>query len=160
MVVVIGHEADKVASALEGLPVHLVFNPDYAQGQASSVGVGVAALDADVTDLLIALGDMPLLSAPLLDRLVQSHLDREDHHRCITLPTSDRKRGNPVLWGKAFFPELAAMTGDSGGRQLLDDHQAVQNLVPCDDPAILRDVDTADALALMMHEMAMPEGQS
>ena len=52
------------------------------------------------------------------------------------------------------------MTGDSGGRQLLDDHQAVQNLVPCDDPAILRDVDTADALALMMHEMAMPEGQS
>jgi molybdenum cofactor cytidylyltransferase len=103
---------------------------------------------------------MPLLSAPLLDRLAQSHLDREDHHRCITLPTSDGKRGNPVLWGKAFFPELAAMTGDSGGRQLLDDHQAVQNLVPCDDPAILRDVDTADALALMMHEMAMPEGQS
>ncbi len=74
----------------------------------------------------------------------------------------------PVLWGKAFFPELAAMTGDSGGRQLLDDHQAVQNLVPCDDPAILRDVDTADALAVMMREMATdhandkesPESQS
>ena len=46
------------------------------------------------------------------------------------------------------------MTGDSGGRQLLDNHQAVQNLVPCDDLAILRDVDTADALAVMMREMA------
>ena len=46
------------------------------------------------------------------------------------------------------------MTGDSGGRQLLDDHQSVQNLVPCDDPAILRDVDTADALMVMMREMA------
>ena len=46
------------------------------------------------------------------------------------------------------------MTGDSGGRQLLDDHQAVQNLVPCDDPAILRDVDTADVLAVIMQEMA------
>jgi hypothetical protein len=37
---------------------------------------------------------------------------------------------------------------------LLDDHQAVQNLVPCDDPAILRDVDTTDELAVMMQEMA------
>jgi molybdenum cofactor cytidylyltransferase len=111
-------------------------------------------LDVDVTDLLIALGDMPLLSAQLLGRLMQNHLDRDDHHRCITLPTSGGKRGNPVLWGKAFFPELAAMTGDSGGRQLLDDHQAVQNLVPCDDPAILRDVDTTDELAVMMQEMA------
>jgi molybdenum cofactor cytidylyltransferase len=154
LIVVIGHEADKVASALDGLPVQLVFNPDHAQGQASSVGVGVAALEADITDLLIALGDMPLLSTSLLEKLVQNHLDRDDHHRCITLPTSDGKRGNPVLWGKAFFPELAVMTGDSGGRQLLDDHQAVQNLVPCDDSAILRDVDTADALAVMMREMA------
>ena len=150
----IGHEADKVASALDGLPVQLVFNPDHAEGQASSVGAGVAALDADITDLLIALGDMPLLSAPLLEKLMESHLDRNDHHRCITLPTSDGKRGNPVLWGKAFFPELASMSGDSGGRQLLDDHQAVQNLVQCDDPAILRDVDTADALMVMMREMA------
>ena len=91
-------------------------NPDHAQGQASSVGVGVAALDADITDLLIALGDMPLLSPPVLEKLMQNHLDRDDHYRCITLPTSDGKRGNPVLWGKAFFPELAAMTGDSGGR--------------------------------------------
>ena len=72
----IGHEADKVASALDGLPVQLVFNPDHAQGQASSVGVGVAALDADITDLLIALGDMPLLSPPLLEKLMQNHLDR------------------------------------------------------------------------------------
>ncbi|MDC0607010.1 NTP transferase domain-containing protein, partial [bacterium] len=154
LIVVIGHEADKVASALDGLPVQLVFNPDHAEGQASSVGAGVAALDADITDLLIALGDMPLLSAPLLEKLMESHLDRNDHHRCITLPTSDGKRGNPVLWGKAFFPELVSMSGDSGGRQLLDDHQAVQNLVQCDDPAILRDVDTADALMVMMREMA------
>ncbi len=83
-----------------------------------------------------------------------THFDLDAHHRFITLPTSGGKRGNPVLWGKAFFPELAAMTGDSGGRQLLDDHQAVQNLVPCDDPAILRDVDTADVLAVIMQEMA------
>ena len=153
LIVVIGHEADKVAAALEGLPVRLVFNPDHASGQAASVGVGVAALDADVTDVLIGLGDMPLLPVPLLDMLVQNHLDRDDHQRCITLPTSDGKRGNPVLWGKAFFPELSALTGDSGGRQLLDDHLAAQNLVSCDDQAILRDVDTADALAAITREM-------
>ena len=111
LIVVIGHEADKVASALDGLPVQLVFNPDHAQGQASSVGVGVAALDADITDLLIALGDMPLLSTSLLEKLVQNHLDRDDHHRCITLPTSGGKRGNPVLWGKGVFPRACRHDG-------------------------------------------------
>ena len=153
LIIVIGHEADKVAAALKGLPVTLVFNPDHARGQAASVGVGVGVLDADVTDVVIALGDMPLVSPEVLELLVQNHLQLDDHQRCITLPTKAGKRGNPVLWGRAFFPELSTLTGDSGGRQLLDDHLAAQNLVNCDDPAIFQDVDTAEALAAMTRDV-------
>ena len=153
LIIVIGHEADKVAAALDGLPVALVFNPDHASGQAASVGVGVGALDGDVTDVLIGLGDMPLVSPAVLETMVQNHLERDDHQRCITLPTNAGRRGNPVLWGRAFFPELSALTGDSGGRQLLDDHVAAQNLVECDDPAIFQDVDTVEALAAMTRDV-------
>ena len=63
MTVVIGYQADEVAAALVGLPVHLLFNPDFAAGQGHSVAAGVSALDGAVTDALIALGDMPLISA-------------------------------------------------------------------------------------------------
>ena len=146
IVVVLGHEADKVAAALADLPVRMVFNPDHASGQGSSVATGAGALGADVTDGLICLGDMPLLDPSIFTMLADAHLDRSDHKRLITLPVFEGKRGNPVIWGQAFFADLSSLAGDAGGRQLLDDHQAAQNLVPCDSPAIIRDVDTAEAL--------------
>ena len=152
IIVVVGYESDKVAAALEGLPVQLVFNPDHATGQGSSVGVGVEALDNNVTDAMIGLGDMPLLSSTLLDSLIHTHIGREGHACNITVPAFEGQRGNPVLWGRTFFPELITLAGDRGGRQLLNDHKAAQHLIACDHSSVLRDVDTLDALAAIVSE--------
>ena len=152
IIVVVGYESDKVAAALEGLPVQLVFNPEHATGQGSSVGVGVEALDNNVTDAMIGLGDMPLLPSTLLDSLIQKHIGREGHACNITIPAFEGQRGNPVLWGKTFFPELITLAGDRGGRQLLNDHTAAQHLITCDHSSVLRDVDTVDALAAIVSE--------
>ena len=149
MTVVIGHQADEVAAALAGLPVHLLFNADFAAGQGHSVAAGVGVLDGTVTDVLIALGDMPLISAEMVQNLVASHLACEDHQRRITLPSYDGKRGNPVIWGSAFFPELKHLCGDAGGRQVLQDHLAAHNPVEISSSAMFRDIDTpADLQAL------------
>ena len=148
----IGYEADKVAAALEGLPVQLVVNLDHAAGQGSSVGVGVEALDGKITDAMIGLGDMPLLPSTLLDSLIQTHIGHEGHAFNITIPVFKGQRGNPVLWGKTFFPELITLAGDRGGRQLLNDHKAAQHLIACDHSSVLRDVDTVDALAAIVSE--------
>ena len=152
IIVVVGYESDKVSAALEGLPVQLVFNPDHANGQGSSVGVGVEALDNNVTDAMIGLGDMPLLSSTLLDSLIHTHIGREGHACNITVPAFEGQRGNPVLWGRTFFPELITLAGDRGGRQLLNDHKAAQHLIACDHSSVLRDVDTVDALAAIVSE--------
>ena len=152
IIVVVGYESDKVAAALEGLPVQLVFNPEHATGQGSSVGVGVEALDNNVTDAMIGLGDMPLLSSTLLDSLIHTHIGREGHACNITVPAFEGQRGNPVLWGRTFFPELITLAGDRGGRQLLNDHKAAQHLIACDHSSVLRDVDTVDALAAIVSE--------
>ena len=155
IIVVVGYESDKVAAALEGLPVQLVFNPDHATGQGSSVGVGVEALDNNVTDAMIGLGDMPLLPSTLLDFLIHTHIGREGHACNITIPAFEGQRGNPVLWGKTFFPELITLAGDRGGRQLLNNHKAAQHLIACDHSSVLRDVDTVDALAAIVSEAEM-----
>ena len=152
IIVVVGYESDKVAAALEGLPLQLVFNPDHATGQGSSVGVGVEALDNNVTDAMIGLGDMPLLPSTLLDFLIHTHIGREGHACNITIPAFEGQRGNPVLWGKTFFPELITLADDRGGRQLLNDHKAAQHLIACDHSSVLRDVDTVDALAAIVSE--------
>ena len=142
MTVVIGYQADEVAAALVGLPVHLLFNPDFAAGQGHSVAAGVSALDGAVTDALIALGDMPLIFPEMVQNLVEAHLACDDHQRRITLPSCDGKRGNPVIWGSAFFPELKQLRGDTGGRQVLQDHLVLHNLVEISSSAIFCDIDT------------------
>ena len=142
LTVVIGHQADQVAAALADLPVRLLFNPDFAAGQGHSVAAGVGGLDSAVTDVLIALGDMPLISVETLQNLTAAHLACVDHQRRITLPSCEGKRGNPVIWGGAFFPELQQLRGDAGGRQVLQDHIAAQNPVEISSTAIFRDVDT------------------
>ena len=156
LTVVIGHQADQIAAALVDLPVHLLFNPDFAAGQGHSVAAGVDGLDSEVTDVLIALGDMPLISAETVKNLAAAHLACVDHQRRITLPSCDGKQGNPVIWGDAFFPELKQLSGDAGGRQLLQDHLAAQNPLEISSPAIFRDIDTPADLQAVRIDAILP----
>ena len=78
--------------------------------------------------------------------LILAHLACSEHQRCITLPNYKGNRGNPVLWGAAFFPELKELRGDIGGRKLLQDHFAAHNSVEIATPAILHDIDTLSDL--------------
>ena len=156
LTVVIGHQADQVAAALDQLPVNLLFNPQFAAGQGHSVAAGITGLDDSVTDVVIALGDMPLVSIETLRQLIAAHQACVDHQRRITLPSCAGKRGNPVIWGSAFFPELKQLHGDSGGRQVLQDHLAAHNLVESTASTIFQDIDTPAELQAVSGHRAAP----
>jgi len=146
VIVVVGDQADRVTAALAGLDVQLVRNPDFAQGMSTSLRAGIAAAGA-ARGALIVLGDMPMITAAHLDALITAVGDAGDD--AILVPTCERKRGNPVLWPQHDFAEIAALTGDVGARALLERHADRVRLVPLDDPAILTDVDTPEALAAL-----------
>lgn len=148
VVVVTGHRADEVAHALRDLPVTFVHNPDYAQGMATSLRAGISHVPhADAA--VVCLGDMPRVTAHHIDRLIAAF---DPTTAPIVVPTHDRKRGNPVLWARRFFPEIEDLRGDVGARALLDRHADQVHLLAIDDPAILLDVDTPQALALLRSE--------
>lgn len=150
VIVVVGHDGNRLRAALAGLPVLIVDNPDYAEGLSSSLRAGISALPSDVQAALICLGDMPKIAPALLNRLIDCHAPLEG--RGIIVPTSDGKRGNPVLWDNAFFGAMAALTGDSGARRLIDQHPEQLCEVPVGDPAVLYDVDTPDRLAQLQYD--------
>ena len=126
--VVTGHEAGRVRSALADLDVTVVHASDYDAGQGHSVARGVAAVreaHPDATGVLVALGDMPDVSALSVDRLVAAF---------------GGERGNPVLFGAEYFDALATTAGDTGARALLlggDDSVLVETA----DPGVRRDID-------------------
>lgn len=150
IIVVLGHQAEAVAACLDGLPVRFVMNAGFADGQAGSVAAGVAALDDKVTDAMIVLADLPLLTPALLQDLQHRHLANSRHEQLITLPVRNqdgqRQIGHPVIWGRGFFPDLQKLKGDQGGRQIWADHPAMINQIEVEDASLFIDTDTPDAL--------------
>jgi molybdenum cofactor cytidylyltransferase len=125
VIVVTGHQREQVETALAGLPVQLVHNPDFADGLGTSVKAGIAAVPTDVDGAIVCLGDQGAL---------------------VVMPTFEGKRGNPVLWSRRFFPDLMAIEGDVGARYLIGRYSEAVVEVPLEGKAALVDVDTPEAL--------------
>ncbi|MFB6220515.1 MAG: NTP transferase domain-containing protein [Halolamina sp.] len=138
-VAVLGHGYNRVASALDPVGIASVHNPNYEDGQATSVARGVAwARDHEADAALFALGDMPWVAAEtyrtVIDRWRASGAD-------IVVPEHAGKRGNPVLFDAVHFDALESVSGDVGGRELIARNPVER--VAVDDPGIHRDVDRA-----------------
>src|SRR5204863_1855535 len=144
VLVVTGHQRERVETALAGLPVSFVHNPHYAEGLGTSLKAGIAALPAEVDGVVVCLGDMPQVDAALIDRLIGA-FDPEKGALAV-MPTIDGRRGNPVLWARRFFPDLMANEGDVGARHLIDRYGEAVAEVPVAGNAALVDVDTPEAL--------------
>ncbi len=145
IVAVLGNMAGAVDAALGKLPVERVENPDFADGLSTSLKRGLAALPAESDGVIVCLGDMPLIAGRDLDRLIAAFNPIEG--RAIVVPTRRGKRGNPVLWSRQFFPEMMALSGDSGARRLVDEHADLVAEIEMDSDSVLIDIDTPQALA-------------
>jgi molybdenum cofactor cytidylyltransferase len=151
VVVVTGHQRDKVEAALAGLPVKFVHNPHFADGLGTSLKAGIAALPAEADGAIVCLGDMPQVDAALIDRLIGAF--DPDHGALVVLPTIDGKRGNPVVWSRRFFPDLMTVEGDVGARYLIGRYTEAVAEVPLTGTAALTDVDTPEALEAVRAEL-------
>lgn len=145
VIVVTGHQSARVAAALEGLPVRLVHNEDYATGMASSLRAGIAAVPEEVAGALVVLGDMPLMEPQLLDRLMSAHDAAEG--RLIVVPVASGTRGHPVLWSRRYFADLMALEGDVGARHVLAQNQEAVAEIDAGGVGAFLDVDTPHLLA-------------
>jgi molybdenum cofactor cytidylyltransferase len=151
VIVVTGHQRERVEAALKGLDVKLAHNGDFADGLSTSLKVGIAAVPADVDGAIVCLGDMPQVNAQLIDRLLAA-FDPEKG-ALVVVPTIDGKRGNPVVWSRRFFPELAGLDGDVGARHLIASYPEAVTELPLVGKAALVDVDTPDALKAVRAEI-------
>ncbi len=155
VLVVLGHMAEEVETALAGRPVRYVHAPDYAEGLAASLKAGIAAVPPECAAAVVCLGDMPLVTGRMIDRLLAAYDPTEG--RRIVLPTFRGKQGNPMLWDRSFFPEILEITGDSGARFLVGKHLEVVAEIEMADDAVLRDFDTTESLATLPARLR-PEG--
>jgi len=90
---------------------------------------------------------MPMVGGGVLDRLIAAFDPLEG--RAICVPVWNGKRGNPVLWARRFFAEMAELAGDVGAKHLIGEHADLVAEIPMADDAVLTDIDTPEALAAL-----------
>lgn len=152
VLVVLGHQQHEVRQALRGLKVRFAHNPDFALGLSTSLKAGLAALPGEAAGAVVCLGDMPGVTTALIDRLIAAFDPIEG--RAIVVPTRHGKRGNPVLWARAFFAEMQAVSGDVGARHLIGEHAGSVVEIEADSDGPLQDIDTPEALAAYTEAVA------
>lgn len=142
VIVVTGAGRTGVEAALGNLDVEPVFNPNYAEGQSTSLGVGLRALSGDVPAALMLLTDQPLLTVDDLRIIVSAYAKTEP---AIVVPIYGKMRGSPVLFRRDLFPELLKVSGDHGGRSVIDEHLDEAVFVEMPNPLAGQDIDTPEA---------------
>lgn len=138
VVVVLGHDAARVRAALPAGDVLVVENPAYADGLSMSLRVGLDALPEDVTGVVVALADQPLVTATHLRRIADA---ARATGTMIAVATYDGQRSNPTYFARSCFNELRAVSGDAGGRIVIARHPADVVSVEMGDASASLDVD-------------------
>jgi molybdenum cofactor cytidylyltransferase len=139
VIVVTGAHAELVEAELHDLPVVVIHNPDWQQGQSTSVKTGLNALPANTGGAIYLLADQPQVTPHVIGALVERHAATLAR---VIAPLAGDRRANPVLFDRATFGDLHAIRGDSGGRVLFTKYQV--EYVPWHDESLLLDVDTED----------------
>lgn len=151
ILVVTGHEQERVHELLKNKPYRLVENPDYRQGMSSSIKAGVAAARPDAAGFMICLADMPLIRAAEYNLLAESLVSAlKTDPDAIIQPRFGEQAGNPVLFSARYRAALLALEYPEGARPVVQANR--KHIVPVQMPteAVLRDADTPEAYQTLL----------
>jgi len=135
--VVTGAQATQVEAAVRDLPVRIVRNEDWNNGQSTSIRAGIHALPTEVGGAIFLLADQPQISGAVIRALLETHAAQL--HPIVAPLVQMERRANPVLFDRATFPDLLTLEGDVGGRAIFSRYRV--EFMPWHDDSLLLDVD-------------------
>ena len=143
VIVVLGAGAAALRREIKQVKVRIIENALYREGMSTSLKTGLQAVSPRAQAVIVLLADQPLVSHSTIDALIDKYLESGS---LIVAPVYGGKRGNPVLFDRSLISELAAVTGDKGGREIIERHPDHLATVPFESTLIGSDIDTWDDL--------------
>ena len=140
LVVVTGAHHEEVVTALNGLPVEAVYNPEWREGMGSSIRTGAIRTNAQCRAILLMLCDQPAISRADFSALVDTWVSRPE---CIAAAEYAGTCGAPAIFPGIFREKLMCLSGDEGAKRIIKNAQCVSAVKM---PSAEFDVDTPDDL--------------
>ncbi len=145
VVLVLGHQAEQVRESLAPIRGHsklnIVFNPRYREGMSTSLIAGLTRVGKGCERIMVILGDMPHLTAGLIDEL---RLKVESSNCPLGAVAVYGRRSHPVVIGREFFGAVHGLSGDMGARSLFQEYSDRVLLVEAGDTYDASDIDTPE----------------
>ena len=139
VVVVVGSHAGEAAAELQTLAVTIVENPAWPEGMSTSMRAGLSALPADADAAILLPVDQPRLTSQHLWAMSAAY---QASGKPIVVSTFHGQRSSPTLFDRTLFGQLLRVTGDVGGRPVVDANPDLVETVEAADERTLFDVDT------------------
>lgn len=120
----------------------IVMNESPEKGISHSIQLGIQALlekKEHFVGILFAVCDQPYLSKESLLKLVTAYQKSEKTIACLCY---GERMGNPVIFHPKYIEELLALSGDTGGKQVLRRHEDEVLFVEVNEEKELFDIDT------------------
>ena len=143
VIVVIGHEAEKIRRELNEFQLNFVYNPNFSEGMTTSIKYGVKVVSHECDVLLICLGDMPFINTSEINKLIHAYVkNRIKGEGLIVVPVFKRQRGNPVLFSIEFQNDILEHKKESGCKEIIMQNSDSVMEIEMDNEKMLLDVDT------------------
>jgi len=142
VIVVLGANEDAIKPTIKTTPVTIIYNPDWHEGMASSIRLGVKEIQKSapaVTSVILMLCDQPFVDVNLLNTLVEIKTTSEAD---IVASAYNNTIGVPVLFGSTYFDDLLSLRGQEGAKKLLMKHK--EGVVSVPFPLGSVDIDTVE----------------
>jgi molybdenum cofactor cytidylyltransferase len=137
--VVTGAYRNQVVNVIKDLPITIIFNPNWKDGQSTSVKAGIRAIHEDIEAVIFILADQPFVDKSIINALIDAYKQTK---KSIIIPTVNHQNTNPVLFARTTFPELLNLSGDTGGRKLFRSFDTF--LLSWTDEKLIFDIDTIE----------------
>jgi molybdenum cofactor cytidylyltransferase len=141
IIVVLGHNAAEISEVLRDEPVKIVVNEEFSKGMSSSLKAALHHISPDSDTYVFMLGDQPLVTADLLQVLLQHH---SASRFGITVPVYRNEKGRPVVMDSKYREELMTLEGEIGAKQVIDAHPDDVQEIPVDSEEVIVDIDTQE----------------
>ena len=139
VIVVLGHRAEDMIKAIATRPVKIAINPVYHQGMSTSIVTGLNLIDDRTQAVMLVLADQPLVDSKIINRLIEEFCK---HNKGIIVPVYQGRKGHPVIFSIKYKKELLGLTGDTGGKQIINQHPDDILKVAVGSESINIDIDT------------------
>ncbi len=154
VILVLGHEAEKVLTALGSLGSHrrlkTVVNDRYKKGMSSSLRAGLKEARDEFPSVMFLLGDQPLVKTATINLLLHRFWESD---KDICVPVCDKRQGNPVIFSSRFYDRVLGIRGDKGARKIVSADPCYVLSVEIEDPLCFLDIDSPEDLKTLLPHM-------